>query len=268
MKPLREDRSPLGSLLESAASLEPEADEVVLARARARFFSARRERSPLTMMAAFCAAGLVGAVLVFAVMRLSASGLEPHAETPGASWSWVGRVGDSSHRGEQELVLGTGALEATATQPLTISTPNASFLTSSARFRVLVAGDGLTSLTVEEGAVVVRVAGKADQRIDAPGHWDSGPDADSAEASFHRWALELERDGRSDDALVVLEALSGSSSVWAELALYDAARICVDRHEPARARRFIETFERRYATGLLLREMKALQEKLERGSEK
>lgn len=255
MKPLREEPTELGRLLDRAAPLE-DAPPEALARSRARFMASRREpasRARLVVLGALATA--TGAALVIAFWPSST--LEPKKELDGAAWSWVAQDGDRSRREDRSLVLDTGAFAGKVAQPLTISTPAATVLVDQATFHLLVAGDRLTALTVEKGSVTVRTPGKPEVRIDAPGHWESAPEGD-AEASFHRWALSLEREGRVDEALIVLEALSAGSSVWSELAFYDAARLCAARHDVARAKTFIDAFEQRHPSGLLMREMKAL----------
>lgn len=258
MKPLREGESPLAELLRSAAPLETTPDAATHARVREAFLASRRPRRLVLLSAVGVAAAVVCLVLGLQWSR-STRALEPRSETGDLGWTWVA-LDDSSRREGDTLHLGPGALAVDTRRPFELTTPAASVVSNRARFNVMVSRSG-TTVTVEEGFVVVRARGVPDRRVAAGEHWESVNDA-SADATFHKWALELERLGRVNDALVVLDGLSQTDSVWAELALYDAARIETDRHNTARARALLTRYWRRYPEGVLERELKALEQRL------
>lgn len=254
MKPLRESNHPLRSLLDAAHHLDDRDDDAARGRVRERLRAASPRRSWLWL--AFGAAVAAGVLITTQLLAPATRVLEAQGQFDGVSWTWVGKD-DGARRTTERVTVGEGVMAVRATRSIRVVTPGAEIDAVAAHFRVMVAAGGATSVTVEEGEVVIR-SGRDMVRLPAGERWAS-LDSESADAAFHHWALQLEREGRSEAAVTVLEALTPVKTIWSELGFYDAARICLARGEVARARQFLDGYARRYGEGgVLQREMEAL----------
>jgi hypothetical protein len=255
MKPLKDGDHPLASVLRAASTLEDD-DATSLLRMRARLQASRGRRHGSRALVFAAAAGVFMVGLLTHRLLRSPSEAEAH-------WTWVDLEGGQATSSGDTLTVGAGALAMQVSHQQRVVTPQAELNAAQARFHLLVAASGTTTVSVEEGAVVVRPKEGPQVALSMGGRWTSALATEPDDATFHRRAIELERTGRPLEALVVLEGLSTRETVWGELALYDAARLCVAMGESDRARSFLSSHDERFGVrGVLRKEVAALREQL------
>lgn len=260
MRPWRDSQHPLKDLLIAARDGEPEDDELAAAvRVRARLQSTLRplrRSTPWFFVTCGALAALALAVVWFR-HEPAVTPLDTGGAVAGLRWQWVPKQTGAKFAADRTITLGEGLISLEVSKPVRVVTPQAELKATHARFRLLVAAGGAANVIVEEGEVVVRERGQ-DTHITAGAQWSS-PETAGADASLHRWALELEGQGQQVEALAVLEALATHHNTWGELALYDAARLSLRLHERSRAEGLLATYAERYgATGVLVREVQSL----------
>lgn len=263
MKPLRDEEHPLRELLSAASELDERDDDAARGRVRVKLFSGtsgvRSRRWPVLLLA--------GAVVVLAVAVLlvpspeRAPEIAPRGTSEAFAWTWVeGEVKEPATKTERGLHMGPGSLRIEATHRMEVETPRAVVETEGARFRLLVAATGTTSVWVEDGVVSVRTREKR-FLVPTGAQWES-ESTESSDAEVHRWALELEQRGRPQDALEVLGALTPHRNAWGELALYDSARLSLKLGDREAAGRLLKAYQQRHPSGVLSDEVMTLERQI------
>lgn len=256
--PLREGEGATAALLRAAATPLPD-EPVARGRVRARLFSAA-PLSPWRLVLVGAGATFAGVALALVLLGPPAARpLLAHEQLDGVEFRLAPEAVGSLKAGKS-IALSQGVMDVIATRPVAVHTPQVVVFAERASFRVSVLPSGDVAVVVYEGSAEVR--GPNGKATVTPDHaWALGTQVDSAQL-LHREALRLERDGKSGPALQVLEGLLDHPGAWGELALYDAARLELDRGERARAQALVELHDRRFPAGTLQVEVAALKARL------